>query len=1274
MSPDVLAPDVDAVPLASPEASALEIAVSGGTTVRRGDRWDAFEIARQVAIGPDGVRYRVIRKADGARFDLLHLSRLRLNPDAKEDWAVRLRLLSMAAGDAHLEVEGFDLEGLSPFVVLEPLPSATLRDRLEESDAAARLDWAAQLADAVASAHRIGAMHGRLTSSTVYVEDDGRLRLDLLASNTFDEKAFKRPLSEPRWPADDAEDVRSLGCILKELLDSDALQLLAGYRTPRHAAEVRIAIARCESTDHDERPSATAVADMLNGLRTTPPRHPQNASVEEADTKEIAPKASEPQLEEATPLDPDATFVGGEPTGDSMPASVAPTATRDSDVLREEGLVPGATLGRFRIVRKIGQGGMGSVFEAHDVANDRRVAIKTLRGSAVGLKQTLQRFRKEARLLASVRNPHVANLLEANEERGLHYLAMEFVEGPTLKQALEKFGALDEALALRIARNVARGLLDAHRQGIVHRDVKPENVLLERVGDDAKGDAFAFPDGSSYRVKLSDFGIARHIDQSESLAMTQAGALLGTPRYMSPEQCRGAGAVTPQTDVYSLGVTLFEMIAGRAPFDAEDAMRLAAMHCFEEAPALSRIARNVSSATEALVAKALAKASDARFADASHFLREASRALSGENPVSAERTNLPKAAASSLFQVDFAWDLEADPAELWPLVSDTDRFNRAAGLPLPKYRTFHDESGMRRTGSMRLAGVSIEWEERPFEWVEGRRFGVLREFSKGPFVWFANVVELERLPTGGTRVHHRLRLLPRGLLGKLVAKVEIDWKARRTLEKVYRSIDRTLIAGRSASISNDPFEKGRELSASRKKRLQDRVAAALGRGADPQAIGKLASHLEQTPELAAAKLRPLEFAKTRKLDEQRTVEAFLYAASEGLLSLRWDILCPTCRVASETVDSLRELRDHAYCEACDLEFASDAAEAIELVFQVHPEIRKASTAKYCVGGPYHAPHVVAQLRLEPGETVELETALGDGRYVLRGPNLSQSISVIVRQTGATYLGEVALGPGRSAEQELALRSGQQVFSLHNAWDRTQLVRLERTAGRQDALTAARATAIPVFRRLFAAESFSAGVSVESRRATFLATRLVDIDCLYRTLGDSKAFTIVNRHVEIVAKAAEHRGGVCTRTTGEGVFAIFDDALDATKCALELHDLFRRDEALVDATFSIGVHAGPAVVTSIDGRTDYFGLASRIAARLADEAGGGAALSDAIFPDPSVDSWLRNQKRPFDVTKCEIPGGMTIIARLYQSNAQDDLPVNEDRSDLANPFAVGSRTR
>ena len=466
-------------------------------------------------------------------------------------------------------------------------------------------------------------------------------------------------------------------------------------------------------------------------------------------------------------------------------AENAETATGLPNSAAGEGTDAPERVGRFRLVQMLGEGGMGSVYRAVDVTDGTVVAVKLLRGRWSDNEAAWRRMRKEARLLAEVNNPYVANLIEFNEDGGVPYLVLEFVEGESLVQVLARRKRLPELEAAAVMADVARALADAHRRGIVHRDVKPENIMV--VGDwwlvdggkpAAPSSPTAHHQPPTTRVKLCDFGLARHVLESQSLNLTGAGAVVGTPLYASPEQCTGA-AVDVRTDVYAMAATLFHLLAGRPPFLADTVLAVTHMHVHQPPPPLRQFNPHVSDGMCRIIEKALAKSPDARHADAEAFLLDLERLRRGEAVRDAVHPRLPPADSGKVLQYDWAWELEAAPDRLWPYVADTERLNRAAGIPAVEFTTEPDPAGgARRFGEFQRMGIVNAWREHPFEWVEGRRLGVLREYSRGVLKWLASIVELKPRAGGGTTLTHQVRVEPRGVLGRIAAAVEIGARGK----------------------------------------------------------------------------------------------------------------------------------------------------------------------------------------------------------------------------------------------------------------------------------------------------------------------------------------------------------------------------------------------------------------------------------------------------------------------------------------------------------------
>lgn len=263
----------------------------------------------------------------------------------------------------------------------------------------------------------------------------------------------------------------------------------------------------------------------------------------------------------------------------------------------------GQTIGKYRIARLIGSGGMGAVFEANHESINQRVAIKVLHTKLTADPEAVARFMKEAKTTSLVHHVGLVRVFDFGQlPDGAAYMMMEYLEGESLRARLARVQKLEVVDSLRITRQIAAALAAAHEKGVVHRDLKPENVLLCPDPETPSGE----------RAKVLDFGIAKVIEPDGEVMKTTTGAILGTPTYMSPEQCRGTGNVTEKADVYSLGAMLYQMISGRPPFVGQGSGDLIAMHIIETPTPLRELMPSVSPDVETLVHQMLIKKPDER--------------------------------------------------------------------------------------------------------------------------------------------------------------------------------------------------------------------------------------------------------------------------------------------------------------------------------------------------------------------------------------------------------------------------------------------------------------------------------------------------------------------------------------------------------------------------------------------------------------------------------------------------------------------------------------
>src|SRR3954447_21415154 len=263
--------------------------------------------------------------------------------------------------------------------------------------------------------------------------------------------------------------------------------------------------------------------------------------------------------------------------------------------------------GRYRVLKRLGAGGMAEVWCAEDEVLGRRVALKLLGGRFAEDPEFRERFRREAQAAAGLTHPNIVGIFDRSEWEGTPYIAMELVDGQTLKELVTERGPLPLETAVGLTEQILRALAYAHRRGIVHRDVKPQNVILD-------------PDG---QAKVADFGIARAGDTSQ---MTQTGAIVGTMQYLSPEQAEGH-PVDRRADLYSVGIVLYELLTGQVPFDGEAPIAIAIKQINERPVPPGQLEPGIPPTLEAVVMRALEKDPARRYQSAEEFIAALEAAL-----------------------------------------------------------------------------------------------------------------------------------------------------------------------------------------------------------------------------------------------------------------------------------------------------------------------------------------------------------------------------------------------------------------------------------------------------------------------------------------------------------------------------------------------------------------------------------------------------------------------------------------------------------------------
>jgi class 3 adenylate cyclase len=544
-------------------------------------------------------------------------------------------------------------------------------------------------------------------------------------------------------------------------------------------------------------------------------------------------------------------------------------------------------------------------------------------------------------------------------------------------------------------------------------------------------------------------------------------------------------------------------------------------------------------------------------------------------------------------------DCKSAPEALWCFITDTERLNRAIGLHRIELSPLEDESAARYLVSTVSGGFPLEYEERPYEWVENQRFTIRRPVRKGAAQYLENSFLLKPRAGGGTELCITLEVgLRYRMLGPIV-RSQLRRFAERIAQEVL-AIDANLLGGRDADFTLG----GPRLHAGALDRAR---ANLLERVTDEQrtAAEKLLEAVADSPDPAVDRLRPFELAERWDLDRRAALGACLHAVVAGLLELRWDVVCPSCRTASDRLQSLADLDAHGHCQLCDIRFDVELERAVEATFRPAPGVRTVDEGPYCVGGPARTPHVIAQAIVPEDGEVSLRAPSNAGTYriFVRGGARAR---VDVRDSGEEKARLVVESEDATLPDVVVRPGGEVVVAQRGGSERH--VKLERLEWATRAATAHIVSTLPEFRRLFGSDVLRPGVSLRTGRVALMFTDLTQSTALYRAMGDAKAFQLVHDHFDLLHRVVgEHRGAI-VKTMGDAVMAAFVDETDAVRAALTLHrELcgFRDDRpGFAECFLKIGVYVGPCYCVTANKILDYFGQTVNIAARLQQEAHGG----------------------------------------------------------------------
>jgi adenylate cyclase len=605
-------------------------------------------------------------------------------------------------------------------------------------------------------------------------------------------------------------------------------------------------------------------------------------------------------------------------------------------------------------------------------------------------------------------------------------------------------------------------------------------------------------------------------------------------------------------------------------------------------------------------------------------------------------------------------------AEAWRLLADTNHLNRTIGLPAV---TFSSPDGARgdlsRNARARAFGVvPLSWTEYPFNWVRERGYRFRREFQRGPLALVEGGIELQPL---GERVRVKAfaEYTPANLTGRFLWRM-----GNATVLELLAFCDQYLL--RKAEGRADPTPvPSRRPSADRAQ--LDRLLQRLGSSpVSPELLPLLRERIVEGTDDQVVGVRPFALADLWGADRMEVLRLFLYATRVGILELRWEVMCPNCRVPKVESGELAQIPNRFHCETCGIGYDVDFDQRVELRFSVHPNVRQAEDLVYCIGGPLRVPHVVAQQYLRPREEHVLDVqvtapirlrAVAGARHLdlMPGPARSRPADVKISYAEGRWTGPHGMvAPDGEA---LIIPAGARI-ALRNQTNGPLLVVLEEREWTGEQTTAAQVTALQEFRDLFSGEVLAPGQQMAIREMALVFSDLKGSTSLYEGVGDAPAYSRVNRHFDFIRQQVlAHRGAV-VKTMGDAVMAAFHRVEDAAAAALdmqrEIGSWCVTQEIRPPFVLKVGVHHGAVIAVNANGRLDYFGRTVNVAARVgAESKGGDVVLLREVFDDVR-DLFTETRVEPFRTRLRGLEGERELV-RIHLAGKAEPPPLRSPQS-------------
>ncbi|HUH02858.1 MAG TPA: DUF5939 domain-containing protein, partial [Kofleriaceae bacterium] len=495
--------------------------------------------------------------------------------------------------------------------------------------------------------------------------------------------------------------------------------------------------------------------------------------------------------------------------------------------------------------------------------------------------------------------------------------------------------------------------------------------------------------------------------------------------------------------------------------------------------------------------------------------------------------------------LEWLWhfDLDGAPGDLWDLVIDTSRFNRALGLSRMEF--------VEREGVLHGTGVNggfrQNWIEVPWDWVAERFLVSQRVYSKGFAHRVRVVYRMQRLDADRTRFWVYFGWIPRGWFGRLCLKLGMP-----SVERGYRKVLHELVEALDGRAPGPYQWPPPPLSPTARARIEALEQQLLDSKLPEEAVRRLVQDAATADDMNAYRIQLRRLAHIWGLEQDELLRTALHATRAGLLDMSWDVICPHCRGVREEIKNLGDVPERGECSVCQIDFETDSENALEITFHVHPSIREVPKLYYCSAEPSTKRHIAVQHRVAPGASLPLESGLIAGRYRVRIKGAREYAYLDVTDDEA---GERGLTWRASALPEAARLVRLPEIILHNDPEAEQTFVIEEIAWADDALRPVHLFNFQEFRDLFSSEYVAADVQLSVGEQTILFTDIVGSTRFYSDRGDPAAFMEVKRHFTEMYEVIRQHHGAVVKTIGDACMASFSSPVDALLAARDIHTRF-----------------------------------------------------------------------------------------------------------------------